>query len=72
MNIKTIDQAINYAASKLPEDCQINIMIENGGYGVEVQIPNGPISYEHISMEEGSIIDDIIVGTDTAIETINT
>lgn len=64
--MKTIDEAINYAAGGLPEDYNVNIIIENGGYNVELDAPDIGIRRQIIGMSEQSIIDDIIVATDTA------
>ena len=64
--MKTIDEAINYAAKNLPDDYVINILIEKDGYGVELVTPYEGIRRQVISMSEQSIIDDIIVATDTA------
>ena len=59
--MKTIDEAVNYAAGKLPEGCQVVISIENGGYGVELHVDD-----QIISLDQNSIIDGIIVATDEA------
>ena len=60
--MKTIDEAINYAAGNLPENYFVEIRIEKHGYGVHVINPKGEI----LCMGEDSIIDDIILGTDKA------
>lgn len=57
-----IHKAINYAAGELPEGFHLDIMIENGGWGVDLVSPSGRIR----SMEEGSLIDDVIMATDRA------
>ena len=67
--MKTIDEAINYAAGRLPDDHKIEITIENGGYNVVLiaPTPDKPRGfYTQHQMSEQSIIDDIIVAADTA------
>jgi len=68
--LESIDKAINFAAEKLPEGCQIIISIENGGYGVEVEIPLSSIKSEVISLSEESIICDIVAATNMAIRLV--
>ena len=62
--MKTIDEAINYAAGNLPFGYTIDINIENSGYCVHLNLPDG--GSEVISEE--SIIDDIVRATDSARE----
>ena len=65
--MKTIDEAINYAAEHLPIGSQVEIMIEKDGYGVILITPKKRKGFhmQH-SMSEESIIDDIVVATDKA------
>lgn len=66
--MKTIDEAINYAAKELPEGCILNIKIEKHGYDVELDVPADDYTLHTISISEGDIIDDILVGVDRAKE----
>lgn len=58
--MKTIDEAINYAAKELPENYFIEIRIEKDGYAVYATNQEGEI----IVMGEQSIIDDIVLAVD--------
>jgi len=63
-----LDEAINYAAEKLPKGCFVRISIEKDGYGVEIEVPDIGIRSQIISINGQSIVDDIISGTDAAIK----
>jgi hypothetical protein len=59
--MKTIDEAINYAAGDLPEECEINIKIENGGWSVELVMDD-----KVFNIDEENILDSVVAATDQA------
>jgi len=54
-DMDTLDAVINKAAQHLPEGYRINIMVENGGYCVQLQSPNGDV--EEMDGGDGFISD---------------
>lgn len=64
--MKTIDEAIQYAAKNLPERASVIIKIEKDGYAVEIEAFDHDGSSQIIGVSEDSLVDDIITATDAA------
>lgn len=62
--MKTIDEAINYAAGNLKEGSVLNIQIENGGWSVELMMDRGEVNEHCYPINVGCLINDIVAGTD--------
>lgn len=66
--MKTVDEAIEYAAKNLPSGAIVNIKIERHGYGVELEVFDEDGDSQIIGLSEESMIDDIITATDSVEE----
>ncbi len=64
--MKTLDEAVEYAAEKLPKDCIVNIRVEKHGYGVELEISTDDLCSEVLSVDGDSIAECIVNAVDMA------
>ena len=62
--MKTLDEAISYAASNLNKGAVLNIQIENGGRSVELVMDRGEVNEQCYPINLDSLFDEIVAGTD--------
>jgi hypothetical protein len=64
--MQTIDEAINFAAGELPEGCDLNIQIENGGWSVELVVDSKEVEERVFPIDKENIIESIVEAVELA------